>query len=451
MACPTSLVLKYDRPVPRYTSYPTSPHFKPMDEQDYRGWLRALPAGKAVSLYVHIPFCKKLCWYCGCHMLVTHSEQLMRDYVDDLLAEIRMLREAAGPRGQAALHFGGGSPSYLPPEVFKRIVEAIDEAFPRVNDTSERAIELDPRVTSPELIGLLGELGFNRVSLGVQTLNPQVQEAINRVQPYEMVADCVERVRAAGIKGINIDLMYGLPYQTPAGMEETIDLLMALRPDRFAVFGYAHVPHMKKHMELVARHPLPDGVARISLFTAAAERLAELGYVRIGLDHFALADDPMAIALKAGKLRRNFQGYTTDTEDIMLSVGVSAISQTPSGYVQNLLELKDYKAAVQAGKFPVGKGLGLTREDKARRDIIHTLMGGGVADIPHICGFYGIDLAGFDGVWPQLDALQADGLCRVDGHKVQVSEGRGQDLMRIVAACFDAYLGTGAAKHSRSV
>lgn len=446
-AMDSSLLDRHDRPVPRYTSYPTAPHFHPgVGAAAYRDWLAALPAEAPLSLYLHIPFCDTLCWFCGCHTRVVRDIAPVRAYLDLLLRELELLSVALGglPRRLAHLHFGGGSPSLLPPEEIRRLATALRERFRPMPD-AEIAVETDPRGLEDATIAAFADLGVNRASIGVQDLNPEVQVAINRVQPVEVVTSAVARLRAAGVERINLDLMYGLPHQTVAGVMATIEALLGLRPDRLALFGYAHVPHLKRHQKLLPEEALPDAHERLRQVLAASDRLVAAGYRRIGLDHFARPDDPLARALQEGRLRRNFQGYTADASPILLGLGASAIGALPQGYVQNVTAIPDYRRRLEAGQLPVARGIALGEEDRRRRAVIERLM----------CEFE-VDLEEFGGPEDFADALERlapllnDGLVERRGGWLRVTP-EGRPLLRVAAAAFDSYLNPEAGRHARAV
>jgi oxygen-independent coproporphyrinogen-3 oxidase len=440
MYVPKPLLRAYDKPVPRYTSYPTSPHFGPVDDTTYREWLGGLSRYEPISLYVHLPFCKHLCHYCGCHMKVVHDPVVRSRYVDTVCQELAMLNAALnGRRVVGQLAFGGGTPSYTPLPAFHKLMGAIQAHFD-IAKTAEISMEIDPRTLTAEFAAALGEHGFTRASLGVQSLNKETQVAIHREQPYEQVEQAVDWLRFAGIDSISLDLMYGLPYQTITNMDKTVDLVCTLKPERIAMFGYAHLPSLKKHQALVEPHGLPDVELRQDLFNSAAERLLQNGYVAIGMDHFAVPTDPMAIAVREGTLRRNFQGYTVDPYDTLIGVGVSAIGNLPAGYVQNELEIRPYTADIEAGRFPVRKGLALTVDDKARREIIHTLMSLGKVDLAQVAGHWGVRVESFKDALPKLESLEKDGLCTLRDTNLELTRV-GWGLVRVVAACFDSYLG----------
>ncbi|MEM6680442.1 MAG: oxygen-independent coproporphyrinogen III oxidase, partial [Pseudomonadota bacterium] len=351
------------RAVPRYTSYPTAPHFHDgVTGADYAGWLEALDPAAPVSLYLHVPFCRELCWYCGCNMKLARRDAPVAAYAKTLRREIGLVAEhLPGRLSVSHLHWGGGTPTALEPDDLARCMESVWASFDRAAD-AEIAIESDPRTLTQAMIDRIGALGFTRASFGVQEFDPQVQRAINRVQPPEMVRESVEGLRSAGITGINFDLIYGLPHQTVESLVETVRLCVEMRPDRLALFGYAHVPWMAKKQRLIDEAALPGAKARLAQAQAAAEALEAAGYVAIGLDHFARADDPLAQAAAEGTMRRNFQGYTTDTAEALLGLGATSIGRTPSGYLQNISETGAWARSVEAGDLPVGRGVAFQDE-----------------------------------------------------------------------------------------
>ena len=322
--------------LPRYTSYPTAPHFSTAIGSDtYAEWLKAVPANASVSLYLHVPFCRQMCWYCGCHTSVVRRDDPIVAYAAALRCEIDLVSRQIDRRLQVDhVHFGGGTPTIMAPENFVDLIGSIRHAF-FVSPSAEIAVEIDPRRLTQEMIEALALGGVNRASLGVQSFDPAVQRAINRVQSFAETAAATDGLRRAGITGINFDLLYGLPHQTVASCLDTVDQCVELRPNRFSVFGYAHVPAFKKHQRKIEEASLPDSLERHRQSEAIARALTRAGYVQIGLDHFALPGDGMAAALRDGTLRRNFQGYTTDASKLLLGFGASAIGHLPQGYVQN--------------------------------------------------------------------------------------------------------------------
>ena len=348
----TEIIQKYDKGVPRYTSYPTAHLFKPdFEASTYTDWLQAIPKEMPLSLYSHIPYCDSLCWFCGCHTKITQKYKPIKEYMGSLQKEILMTADVTG-RGRSVnhMHFGGGSPTILVPEDVKELFQTFHEAF-TFTDDAEIAVEIDPRDISQEAIRAWAQGGVNRASLGVQDIQDKVQRAINRIQPIEQTAKVANWLHEEGVHGINMDLMYGLPYQTVESVLETIRQVMTMDPERIALFGYAHIPSLKPHQRLIPEEVLPDFNERFEQQEAAAELLQSYGFVRIGLDHFAKPDDPMAIAFMNGTLRRNFQGYTTDKADAMIGFGASSIGALPSGFVQNIVAIRNYRAAIDSGNF----------------------------------------------------------------------------------------------------
>jgi oxygen-independent coproporphyrinogen III oxidase len=440
-----------ERNLPRYTSYPTALAFHPgVGEAEVHAWAAALGPDQRLSVYVHIPFCRQLCWYCGCHTSVPNGYRRIGAYARRLKDEIALWAAALGQHGGAAhLHFGGGSPNALEPDDFRALVNALAEAF-RLRPDAEIAVELDPRTLDDGFIAALGAAGVTRASLGVQTFDPEVQAKVNRIQPYELVADRLQALRAAGVGGINFDLMYGLPGQTPASVGDSARLAAGLGPDRISVFGYAHVPWFKKHQALILEEELAGLDGRWAQADAADEALAGAGYERIGLDHYARPGDELSRASREGRLRRNFQGYTTDPAEVLIPIGQSAIGRFPGGYVQSFRAADAWAGSIARGRLPIERGVATGPEDRLRARVIERLMCDLTADVGAICRAEGFDEKTLDEGLGQARALEADGLCRVDGRQVQIpTEAR--RLMRAPAACFDAALPAGGGRHSRAV
>ncbi len=445
------IVAKYDGRAPRYTSYPTALQFTPdVDEDVYRGWLRALPANDPVSLYVHVPFCSRLCWYCGCNTRAVNRHAPIAEYVTVLCQEMSLLRDALPAQmNVTALHFGGGSPNMLSLEDIERVFAELDAAFALAPDL-EVAAELDPAVLTHDWVRAMSRHGLNRASLGVQNLDPSVQAAVNRSESYEQIATAVGWLRYAGVQSINLDLMYGLPNQTTANTLATVEAVLRLQPERIALFGYAHVPWMKPHQRLIDEGALPWPAARLEQAEAAADRLAEEGYVRIGLDHFARGDDEMAKALAAGRLRRNFQGYTTDPAETLLGLGASAIGRLPQGYVQNVPQDLGWRVAVQTGQLPVARGVAITDEDLFRGEIIERLMCDLAVDLDAVCARHGREMSDLSDALARLTPFIGDGLARLDGCRLEII-GHGRLVVRSMCAAFDAYFEPAAGRHSKTL
>ena len=437
--------------MPRYTSYPTAPHFHPgVTAETYLGWLGGLPSTARLSLYLHVPFCAQMCWYCGCHTKVVRRYQPVADYAGSLLKEAALVADALPPGPRVLqLHWGGGTPTMLSGDDFQRLTDSLRAAF-RFDAEVEIAVEVDPRTLDAEKVRALAAAGVTRASLGVQDFTAAVQEAINRVQPYEVTARAVDLLRDAGIGGINFDLMYGLPRQWVADLLRSIDLAASLAPDRIALFGYAHVPWMKTHQRLIKDSELPDETARWAQAEAAAARLQALGYLRVGLDHFARPEDPLARAASEDRLRRNFQGYTDDPAEALIGLGASAIGSLPQGYVQNVVPIRDYQAAVAAGRPAVLRGRRLSADDRLRRAVIEDLMCRLKVDLAGLCAGFDADPADFAEEIAALDGMAADGLVEIEGSEIRVTEA-GRPLVRSAAAVFDRYLKSGTARHSRAV
>lgn len=445
------LIARYDGRAPRYTSYPTALQFTPaVDETVYRGWLAELPADDPVSLYVHVPFCARLCWYCGCNTRAVNRREPIGEYVQLLLTEMGYLARAIGRRLPArAIHLGGGTPSMLSEEDLAAILDGLDAAF-ELSPDLELAAELDPSTLTRDWVLAAGRLGLSRASLGVQNLDPQVQAAVNRRESFEEVAAAMSWLREACVRSVNLDLMYGLPHQTTLNTLETVEAVLALRPERIALFGYAHVPWMKAHQQLIDEAALPGPAARLAQAEAAAERLLQAGYVRVGLDHFARADDDLALALGEGRLHRNFQGYTTDAASTLLGLGASAIGRLPQGYVQNVTQELGWRVAVQTDQLPIARGVALTNEDRLRGEIIERLMCDLEVDLAEVCRRHGVDTAHLGGSIARLAPFLADGLAALDGMRLRVV-GDGRLVVRSVCAGFDAYFAADATRHSKAL
>jgi len=443
-------ILRYaDGQVPRYTSYPTSPHFSPaVDERLYRQWLGAVSPDTDLSLYLHVPFCRSMCWYCACHTTVATRAAPISRYVTALRREIALVAEALpGPMAVGHVHFGGGSPTLIAPAEFEGLMDLMKSRF-RFRQDAEIALEIDPRTLDATMTASLARGGINRASIGVQCFDPTVQRAINRVQSFETTAAAVTGLRASGIAAINFDLIYGLPGQTAAACLDTVAKSISLAPDRIAIFGYAHVPGFKAHQRKIDEAMLPDGPARLDQARIMAEALIEAGYVQIGLDHFARPGDRLAVAAESGTLHRNFQGYTTDACQALIGLGASSIGRLECGYVQNVVPIPDYLKQVAAGRLPVQRGYELSADDRLRAAVIERLMCDHEVDLAEVCAPFGADPTELAAL-PGLEPLAEDGLIERDGLRIRVTDD-GRPLVRSVAAAFDAYLEVGSARHSRA-
>ncbi len=426
--------------VPRYTSYPTAPHFSAeVDAKRYETWLSRIDPRSDLSLYLHVPFCRQMCWYCGCNMRVIARYSPVTSYVDTLIREIDLVARAV-PQGVAVrhIHWGGGTPTALAPEDMIRIDQHVRSHF-NIAAGAEIAVEIDPRTFTPENAVALGEIGCTRASLGVQEFDEKVQTSINRVQPVSMIEDSLRLLREQGVNAVNFDLMYGLPYQTAATLRQTVEQAAVLGPDRIALFGYAHVPWMAKNQRMIPEEALPTPLMRFEQANAAGDALADHGYVRIGLDHFAKPDDSMAVALREGRLHRNFQGYTDDDGRTIVAFGASAISSLPDGFAQNIVETGAYSRAVNSGVLPIAKGIVFRGEDKMRGAIIERLMCDMEVDLDQIRKEYASGQGDFFEEMSQLRGLEEEGLVELKGNRVRVPEDA-RPALRVVCAVFDSYL-----------
>lgn len=442
---------KYDLRVPRYTSYPTSPHFIATEtDEEYRKWLSNLDPKTGVSLYIHVPFCDSMCNFCGCYTKIVKRYDPVADYLEYVLKEIDLLAAALPARMTAKhVHWGGGSPTMLKAEDWVTIIEKLKSVFD-IDENSELAVELDPRTATEDYVKAISDAGINRASIGVQDFHEEVQIAINRVQPFDVTQRVVGWLNKYGITSINLDLLYGLPFQTTERVIDMVDKAVTLNPKRFAVFGYAHVPWMKAHMKLIPEEALPNAMERWEQMDAAAERLEKHGFIKVGLDHYARPDDEMTIAMNEERLHRNFQGYTVDNNPVMLPLGASSIGQTPDGYVANVQPLRDYRRMIDAGLLPIGRTRGLEAEDILRRAVIEQIMCNMKVDLRAICVEYGVAADHFAAEEEKLLSLVEDDICTLENGVLILPE-EGRPLMRMVAAMFDTYLQEGQKKHSRAV
>jgi oxygen-independent coproporphyrinogen-3 oxidase len=442
-----------ERNVPRYTSYPTAPYFSGTVGVDtYRDWLGALPADTSLSLYIHVPYCENICLYCGCLTKAVRRQEPVDAYAERLSAELDLLAGALPSRRLVHIHWGGGTPSILGTRHLSDLAEKIAGHFD-VTGLIEHAIELDPRRVSAPLAKTLANLGVNRASLGVQDFSPKVQNTIGRVQSFEQVRDAVALLRASGITRINMDLMYGLPYQEVADVERSAELAASLGPQRIALFGYAHVPWFRHHQKLIAEASLPGAAERLEQMGAAGRAFAAHGYVAIGLDHFALADDTLATAQRTGRLHRNFQGYTTDLADALIGIGASSIGRLPQGFVQNAPDLPGYARAVDAGRFAIVKGIAFSDDDRLRSRVIERLMCDLAVDLDTEIAAAPPAARPADGFAAELAAiayLTEAGMVQIEGRRIAVTD-RGRPFVRLVAAAFDAYLPQQKSRHSVAV
>ncbi|WP_426127388.1 oxygen-independent coproporphyrinogen III oxidase [Pararhizobium sp. PWRC1-1] len=440
-----------DAKVPRYTSYPTAPHFHSgLGPETAREWISGLPGDKSVSLYLHIPFCDRLCWFCACHTKQTRRYEPVSAYLQVLHAEITGIGRLLDGRVPAgAIHLGGGSPTMLRPEDLITLGKCLRDAFHVLPD-AEISVEIDPNDMDEQRLDALAEFGMTRASLGIQDFDPRVQEAINRLQSFEQTAYVVDGARARGIDSVNLDLLYGLPHQTVESATSTLRQALQMAPGRMALFGYAHVPWMKKHQTRIKDEWLPDGTERYAQAQAVRALALEAGYQPIGIDHFALPGDALALASQQGRLRRNFQGYSADRCDTIIGLGPSAISQFEQGYLQNAPATGDYTRRIVDKGFATVRGVTLTDDDRIRRWVIEKLM----------CDFYFSRAEAFNRfgtaadnvMWQarQLAETETGSLCEWRNDRFEVTD-TGRPFVRLIAARFDVYFTAAAARHSVAV
>ena len=447
----TELLRKYSGAVPRYTSYPTAPHFhEAVDNVTYRQWLGELGHRNRISLYLHIPYCDRLCWFCACHTKHTLKYEPIAVYLEALKREIAAVGALVSPDAVvSAVHFGGGSPTMLRPEDMVSLMDCLRRHF-TFGLAPEISVEMDPNDLDDCRYDALAAIGMTRASLGVQDFDDKVQKTINRIQSFEQTKSVVDAVRARGVHSVNCDILYGLPFQTCETLKTTVDQIVSLDPDRIALFGYAHVPWMKKHQSLIPKHALPDVAERYRQMTMAGEMLRQAGYSQIGIDHFARPTDTLSQAAQAGALRRNFQGYTTDTADALIGLGASSIGRLPQGYVQNMVATGEYQRMVGEGGLAAVKGIELSQDDHLRSHVIERLMCDFSIDLSDLQHRFGKVSHSVRDQAQQFAAGDRDGLVRLDADIFAVTEV-GRPFVRNIAAIFDTYLGNGRGRHSVAV
>ncbi|WP_095589469.1 oxygen-independent coproporphyrinogen III oxidase [Actibacterium ureilyticum] len=428
----------FDARVPRYTSYPTAPHFNgAVGAEQMRSWIGAIRPGDTISLYLHVPFCRRLCWFCACRTQGTRTDKPLRAYVDTLKAELALLaRDLPDGVRLSRLHWGGGTPTLLHPEMISELCAAVFDTVPLDKD-AEFSVEIDPNEVDAPRVEALAQAGMNRASIGVQDFNEDIQSTIGRIQSYETTRDAVELVRAHGVGSVNADILFGLPGQTTARIADSVQKLLSLSPDRVALYGYAHVPWMAKRQQMIPSDALPTPQERLKLFETARRLFLWDQYSEIGIDHFARIGDGLEIAQRTGRLRRNFQGYTDDTSQVLIGLGASSISKFPQGYAQNAPSTSDYTRAVQAGGYATARGHVFSADDTLRARLIEALMCDFRIDRAEILSQH--DIA--------PDALNAlfQSVAEPFGDMVKVTDTgfritpEGRPLTRIIARGFDAY------------
>jgi len=451
------LIRKYDKPGPRYTSYPTAPQFSgAFTHTDFLNEIIKTNQGGSLadlSLYFHLPFCDSLCYFCGCNMIVTHNRDRIRRYLKYLKKEIDHIRNLiADDRKTTQLHWGGGTPTHLSPDEISDLIAYIRQRFDVVPG-AEVSCEIDPRELTKDHLAALRSGGFNRISMGVQDVNAKVQKAVNRIQPERLTRRVAGWVRDSGFESLNIDLIYGLPFQTAPDFKKTLDTIIDIYPDRIALFNFAYVPWMKKHQKLIHLEDLPSPEEKLSILKMSMEKLTDAGYMFIGMDHFAKPDDELAVALKAKKLYRNFQGYSTNAGADLYAMGITSISQFGKIYAQNTKTEKEYFSALDKGILPTAKGCRLTSDDVLRRHVISRLMCDFELDFKVIEDEFHIDFESyFRWGLGNLKEMKDDGLIKIANKKLSVTE-TGRLLIRNIAMNFDGYLERkeDQARYSRTV
>ncbi len=446
-----SLLSKYSGAVPRYTSYPTAPHFhEDIDCGKYAQWLQAITGKERISLYIHVPYCDRLCWFCACHTKHTLKYEPIAIYLESLKKEIAAVgalvsRDAA----VTAVHFGGGSPTMVRPDDLVDLMAALRSAF-RFADDVEISVEMDPNDLDEPRYDALAAIGMTRASLGVQDFHPEVQKAINRIQTFEQTRGVVEAARARNVRSVNCDILYGLPHQTETTVAETVKDILSLAPDRIALFGYAHVPWMKKHQTMIKEGVLPGLEERFAQMSLAASMLVSAGYEPVGIDHFALPSDRMAIAAREGRLRRNFQGYTDDAAEALIGLGASSIGQLPQGYVQNMPATGEYQRMADAGGLTAVRGIAVSDDDRLRRRVIEEIMCRFTVSFPELRSEFGNAV---DDIVAEARAFahsNQDRICLIEDDRFVITEA-GRPFARTIAAVFDSYLSNGKGRHSIAV
>ncbi len=428
---------RFSRHAPRYTSYPTAVEFRDLAPEDI---IDELKSTKPLSLYFHLPFCKSACYFCGCNVVYTSKESKRKRYIDYLKKELEIWAKYLDTfRVVRQLHFGGGTPTFFTPEELREIYELIYSHFKNFEKDAEISVEIDPRFFSKEHMDVMKEYGVNRISFGVQDFNEETQKAVNRIQPFDLTKEAVDIARAAGIDSINIDLIYGLPFQTLETFKKTLELVKELNPDRLAVFNYAHVPWLKKGMRKIDETTLPTPEEKLKIFKYVIDFFENNGYKMVGMDHFAKPDDELFKAIEKGELHRNFQGYTTKGGADLIGFGLTSISETEKAYFQNYKDLKSYEKAIDDGKLPVFRGVKLNDEDLIRKYVIMEMMANFSFDIERFEKTFGIDFRKkFENELKELEEFIKEGLVEITPKKILVNK-TGTLLIRNIVLPFDEY------------
>ena len=439
----------FDARVPRYTSYPTAPHFgSTVGPELFSQWIQAVQPGSAISLYLHVPFCRRLCWFCACRTQGTSSDEPVRAYAQTLKAEIALLKRNLAPGVTLSrLHWGGGTPTLLTPDLMRELADSIFDAVP-LGTGAEFSVEIDPNEVDEARLDALAASGMNRASIGVQDFDPEIQKTIGREQGYELTKRVADMIRDRGVASLNADILYGLPHQTRARIADSVQKLLTLSPDRVALYGYAHVPWMSRRQQMIPSDAMPTPEERLHLFETARQLFTWDGYQEIGIDHFARPQDGMAIAARNGTLRRNFQGYTDDTAPVLIGLGASSISRFPQGYAQNASGTSDHTKAIRDGRFSTHRGHVFSGEDTLRARIIEALMSDFRVNRAELLRDFNVTPA-------RLDALFSGAASAFDGWVEVTADGfaippKARPLARMIARAFDAY-DQSKAQHSAAI
>ena len=439
----------FDARVPRYTSYPTAPHFAGgVGPAQFAGWIESIPAGSEISLYLHVPFCRRLCWFCACRTQGTSSDLPVLAYTKTLIAEIALLKRHLAPGVRLSrLHWGGGTPTLLPADSIRALADAVYDAVP-LAEGAEFSVEIDPNEVDDARLDALAAAGMNRASIGVQDFDPEIQKTIGREQGYELTKSVADAIRARGVKSLNADILYGLPHQTRARISDSVQKLLTLSPDRVALSGYAHVPWMSRRQQMIPSEAMPTPEERLALFETARELFLWDGYAEIGIDHFARPEDGMAVAQRQGTLRRNFQGYTDDTAPVLVVLGASSISRFPQGFAQNASGTSDHTKAIREGHFSTHRGHAFTGEDVLRARLIEALMCDFRISRTEMLRDYPVTPERLDSLLRNA-ADQFPGMVEMDAGGLSIPQ-KARPLTRMIARAFDAYDQT-KAQHSAAI
>lgn len=428
----------FDAKVPRYTSYPTAPHFgSQVGQGQFSDWIRRIPAGSEISLYLHVPFCRRLCWFCACRTQGTTSDAPVRAYAETLKAELRLLAAHLPPGVRLSrLHWGGGTPTLLQPDLITALAQAVFAVAPMAPD-GEFSVEIDPNEIDDARLDALAAAGMNRASIGVQDFDPEIQATIGREQSYDITRAAADAIRLRGVRSLNADILFGLPHQTPARIADSVQKLLSLSPDRVALYGYAHVPWMSRRQQMIPSDAMPTAQDRLKLFEVARQLFLWDGYVEVGIDHFARPTDGMAKALKAGTLKRNFQGYTDDPAPVLVGLGASSISRFPQGFAQNVSGTGDYTKAIRAGHFATHRGHEFQGEDLLRARIIEALMCDFRVSRAELLDTFAVTETRLDDLFRPVKH-QFGEMVQMDANGMTIPEPA-RPLTRMIARAFDAY------------